>query len=64
MAITATGAKVCIVCEDAKETGIYLYNGFICEECERSMIETDTSDPKYQFYLKQLRKIQLPVQTQ
>ncbi|MFX3624228.1 MAG: sigma factor G inhibitor Gin [Ectobacillus sp.] len=60
--LTGTEVKVCIVCEQEKLSGIYLYNGFICDECEKDIIQTDTDDPKYLFYLKQLRKIKLPKQ--
>ncbi|MEI4832489.1 sigma factor G inhibitor Gin [Bacillus sp. FJAT-53711] len=51
--------EVCIVCEHKKDSGIHLYTSFICESCEREMIETNTNDPKYMFYLQQLRKIQV-----
>uniref|UniRef100_UPI003EC0B4CB sigma factor G inhibitor Gin n=1 Tax=Bacillus cytotoxicus TaxID=580165 RepID=UPI003EC0B4CB len=46
------------MCEHKKDSGIHLYTSFICESCEREMIETNTNDPKYMFYLQQLRKIQ------
>ncbi|MDM5152851.1 sigma factor G inhibitor Gin [Bacillus sp. DX1.1] len=50
--------KVCIVCEHKKDDGIHLYTSFICEACERDMVETETNDPKYIYFLQQLRKIQ------
>ena len=55
-----TAGETCAVCEQIKGMGIHLYTTFICEECERDMIRTDTNDPKYQYYLKQLRKITNP----
>ncbi len=47
----------CVICEKKKHRGYYLYTSFICTECEKKLIETDTCDPRYHFYIKQLRKI-------
>ncbi len=52
--------EACVVCECMKMSGIHLYTSFICEECEREMIGTDTRDIKYKYYLKQLKKITNP----
>ncbi|MGF9964745.1 sigma factor G inhibitor Gin [Bacillus rhizoplanae] len=59
MGHVTTKEEICIVCEHKKDSGIHLYRSFICESCEREMIETSTNDPKYMFYLQQLRKIQV-----
>jgi hypothetical protein len=29
-------------------------------DCEKDLIQTDTSDPKYKYFLKQLKKITTP----
>lgn len=50
----------CVVCEKTKVQGIHLYTSFICSECEREMVSTETNDPKYIYYLKQLRKVAEP----
>ncbi|WP_316572822.1 sigma factor G inhibitor Gin [Neobacillus sp. YIM B06451] len=47
----------CVVCEKTKTQGIHLYTSFICSECERDMVSTETNDPRYIFFLKQLRKV-------
>lgn len=47
----------CIICDNIKVEGIHLYESFICQECEKNIINTNTSDPKYQYYLKKLRNI-------
>ena len=47
----------CIVCEQRKDSGIHLYTSFICIECEQEIVNTDIDDPKYKFYLKQLKVI-------
>lgn len=52
--------ETCVVCEKIKLAGIHLYTAFICEECEKEIIDTDTSSPKYKHYLKQLKKVNNP----
>ncbi|WP_017434453.1 MULTISPECIES: sigma factor G inhibitor Gin [Parageobacillus] len=49
--------KVCIVCEQSKQEGIHIFGRFLCLDCEKAMVQTDTADPKYRFYVKQLKKI-------
>ncbi|EEM98524.1 sigma factor G inhibitor Gin [Bacillus thuringiensis] len=52
-------SEVCIVCETKRKEGIYVYNNLICYECEKDMVNTETGDPKYIYYLKQLRKLEV-----
>jgi len=52
--------ETCIICEHKKIEGIHLYTKFICMDCEKDMIQTDTSDPKYKYYLTQLKKVNTP----
>ncbi|PFL14752.1 carnitine--CoA ligase [Bacillus cereus] len=52
-------SEVCIVCETEGKEGIYVYNNLICYECEKDMVNTETNDPKYIYYLKQLRKLEV-----
>ncbi|EEL90048.1 carnitine--CoA ligase [Bacillus cereus] len=52
-------SEICIVCETEREEGIYVYNNLICHECEKDMVNTETDDPKYIHYLKQLRKLEV-----
>lgn len=47
----------CIICEQEKKMGIHLYTSFICNDCEREMVKTDTDDPKYKFYIEQMKVI-------
>lgn len=49
--------EVCIVCEQSKDKGIRIYTKFLCIDCEKEIIQTETNDPKYRFYLQQLKKI-------
>ncbi|WP_433959615.1 sigma factor G inhibitor Gin [Cytobacillus horneckiae] len=50
----------CVICEESKVKGIHLYTSFICSDCEKDLIATDTDDPKYKFYLNKLKKITTP----
>lgn len=52
--------ETCVICENVKERGIHLYTSFICIECEKELIKTETNNPKYKHYLKQLRKVTKP----
>ncbi|PQD93931.1 sigma factor G inhibitor Gin [Pradoshia eiseniae] len=46
----------CCICEREKSEGLHLYIGYICAECEKAIVHTDTSDPIYQEYVEKLRK--------
>lgn len=50
----------CVICEQAKLKGIHLYTSFICIDCEKDIITTDTFNPKYNYFLKQLKKVTNP----
>ncbi|MBU8908402.1 sigma factor G inhibitor Gin [Desertibacillus haloalkaliphilus] len=52
--------KQCVVCDENKQQGIHLFDSFICEDCEREIVLTDTKDKLYKYYLEKLRKIKLP----
>ena len=52
--------ETCVICENLKPKGIHLYTSFICTDCEKDLIQTETYDPKYKYYLKQLKKITTP----
>ncbi|MDA7028408.1 sigma factor G inhibitor Gin [Bacillus sp. CLL-7-23] len=52
--------EACIVCEEKKMKGIHLYTKFICEECEKKIISTSTTDPQYSEYVKKLKGIRTP----
>ncbi|OQP04364.1 sigma factor G inhibitor Gin [Geobacillus sp. 46C-IIa] len=49
--------NVCIVCEQEKEEGIFLFGHFLCLDCHRAIVQTNTDDPNYAFYVRQLRKM-------
>lgn len=50
----------CVICEQIKPKGIHLYTSFICTDCEKDMIQTETNDPKYKYFLQKLKKITTP----
>ncbi|MGJ7923147.1 sigma factor G inhibitor Gin [Neobacillus sp. LXY-4] len=52
--------ELCVICEEEKLKGIHLYTSFICADCEKDLINTETDDPKYQYYVQQLKKATKP----
>jgi hypothetical protein len=49
--------EMCIVCHSEKREGIHLLASFICRECEQHIVEAETDDPSYQYYVEQLREL-------
>ncbi|MCM3024376.1 sigma factor G inhibitor Gin [Weizmannia ginsengihumi] len=47
--------EICSICNQEKSRGIHLYTTFICEECEHEMVHTETNDPRYSFFINQLK---------
>ncbi|WP_048828114.1 sigma factor G inhibitor Gin [Bacillus sp. B-jedd] len=58
--VTDVCGELCVVCEERKMRGIHLYTSFICMECERDMVSTETNDPRYIYFLKRLKKVAVP----
>ncbi|WP_147535854.1 sigma factor G inhibitor Gin [Bacillus marasmi] len=50
----------CVICQKNKLKGIHLYTSYICTDCETDLIKTETDDPKYRFYVQQLKKATTP----
>ncbi len=50
----------CIVCHIEKTVGIHLYTSFICTECEKEMVQTETNDPVYKTFIQRLKKVNTP----
>ncbi|HET7656858.1 MAG TPA: sigma factor G inhibitor Gin [Bacillales bacterium] len=49
--------ETCLICEEKKEVGIHICDRFICDSCERKLVNTDTGDAHYAYYLKKLRNL-------
>ncbi|MFD1708127.1 sigma factor G inhibitor Gin [Siminovitchia sediminis] len=47
----------CIICKKEQDKGIHLYTSFICTDCEQEMVQTETDDPKYKYFVEQMRVI-------
>ncbi|MDG5789957.1 sigma factor G inhibitor Gin [Evansella sp. AB-P1] len=47
----------CLICEEEKDRGIHLLNYFICVECEKDIVQSETEDRGYKLYLDRLRKV-------
>ncbi|WP_255307028.1 sigma factor G inhibitor Gin [Paraliobacillus sp. PM-2] len=47
----------CGVCHRKEKDGIHLYHLFICQSCERKMIETNPEDASYTYFVNKLKQI-------
>jgi len=47
----------CVICEEKKAEGIFLYTIFICTQCEYNIIHTNVREEKYNYYVKKLKHI-------
>ncbi|MHA0857586.1 sigma factor G inhibitor Gin [Paenibacillus sp. CMAA1364] len=50
---------VCIICGQPKEEGICIVSQFICESCELEMVHTNAEEEKYQFFIHQMKRINI-----
>lgn len=57
---TKTEPEMCIICEQMKPSGIHLYTSFICSDCENEIVHTETGDPRYLYFIRQLKAIGKP----
>ncbi|WP_338752474.1 sigma factor G inhibitor Gin [Bacillus sp. FJAT-52991] len=51
---------ICMVCEQNKQEGIYIYQAFICKECEKKVLQTEPEEEAYVHFVKKMRKIRIP----
>ncbi|WP_027415740.1 sigma factor G inhibitor Gin [Aneurinibacillus terranovensis] len=47
----------CIVCGKQGTEGLFIFNSFVCKNCEQEMVATDACDDKYLYFIKQMRQI-------
>lgn len=47
----------CAICNEQKEHGIQVVHAFICDECEKDIVTTDTSSPTYKIFVEKLKSI-------
>ncbi|AST08048.1 inhibitor of sigma-G, Gin family protein [Anoxybacillus flavithermus] len=49
--------ETCIVCDEQNKKGIHVFHHFICMDCHNNLIQTETNDEKYKFYVDRLKRI-------
>lgn len=47
----------CMICGQQQTEGIHICDEFICEECEREIVNTDVRDAKYPFFIHRMKQI-------
>ncbi|WLV24733.1 sigma factor G inhibitor Gin [Aciduricibacillus chroicocephali] len=53
-------AERCGICEEEKERGIHILHMFICEACERAIVQTEPEQTEYDRFVEKLRDINKP----
>ncbi|WP_138420025.1 sigma factor G inhibitor Gin [Aquibacillus sediminis] len=56
----AESKRTCGICDETKSKGIYLYNLFVCNECEQKMVHTEPNEEQYQYYVDKLKNMNQP----
>lgn len=49
--------KICFVCGQEKLDGIYVFDKYICTDCQYDIINTSPEDEKYEYYKECMRAI-------
>ncbi|MDX8047510.1 sigma factor G inhibitor Gin [Gracilibacillus sp. S3-1-1] len=47
----------CGVCDEQKREGIFVYQMFICQECEQKIVSTKPNDENYEYYIDKMKAI-------
>lgn len=55
--MVSTQGRTCVICEQNKLEGIAVCERWICTTCELEIVQTDVQDPKYPFFIHQLRQV-------
>ncbi|MDQ0158425.1 MULTISPECIES: sigma factor G inhibitor Gin [Alkalibacillus] len=45
----------CQVCDQWKAQGIYVLTNFICQSCERAIVQTNPEEEQYQYYVEKMK---------
>lgn len=49
--------KWCIICGETRTEGLVVCHKFICQDCERKIVETAVLDERYDHIVTRLKKI-------
>ncbi len=49
----------CIICDEKKDSGIYICNQLICDSCQREIVETDVEEANYDRLIQKLKKLSI-----
>ncbi|PYZ91528.1 hypothetical protein CR194_19540 [Salipaludibacillus keqinensis] len=50
-------SKDCLICSAPKDKGIHLAGAFICDECERNIVQAEVGERRYAIYIDRLKKV-------
>lgn len=46
----------CAICKKNSGTGISILNKFICDECEKTLVNVDINDNRYEMYKDMIKR--------
>jgi len=47
----------CIICNEVKSEGLRICDKFVCAACEREIVSTDVSHPRYAYFIECMKEI-------
>ncbi|ENH96105.1 Sigma-G inhibitor, Gin [Gracilibacillus halophilus YIM-C55.5] len=53
----------CGICNQEKEDGIFLYQLYLCHDCEKEIVATNPKDERYQYIVNKLKAVQKTTHT-
>lgn len=51
------GQDACIVCNEVRSEGLRICGKFVCVACEREIVSTDVTDPRYAHFIECMKEI-------
>lgn len=54
--------QICIVCQQKREDGLHILNKYICDACEKEIVECQSDQVQYGYFVWKLRDLMNPDQ--
>jgi len=46
--------RPCMVCGDITEDGVTVLHAFLCDACQRDIVDIEVGDARYEFYVQRM----------
>jgi hypothetical protein len=50
-------SRKCVICKEYSGNGISILSGFICSECEKTLVNMNINDDRYDSYKDMIKEI-------